>query len=55
MKKNKSLGLIMAWVGFLLLLFNAVGYYAKFNFGHPIIIVIGLVIAIFGVKILKTK
>lgn len=53
MKKNKTIGLIMAWTGFLILLLNSVGYYTKFNFGNSVIGIIGLVLAILGVRILK--
>jgi len=54
MKKNIS-GYIMAVIGFLMLLTNAIGYVFNLDVKHPALTVMGLVFVVIGMKLFKKK
>ena len=45
----------MAVIGFILILINAIGYLFYLNFKNQILIILGIVFLIIGMKISKTK
>ncbi len=53
--KNKVFGIIMAIVGLLMLLANAVSYIFDWGFKHPSFTILGIVFTGMGMKIVKEK
>jgi len=50
---NKNPGLVMAIVGVVLILINAIGYIFNLNIKSPTLVILGLVFLAVGMKILR--
>ena len=53
MKKQKISGYIMAVIGFLMLVVNAIGYLFNLDIKHPALTVMGLVFVVIGMGIVR--
>lgn len=53
MKNKKISGYIMAIIGFIMLLINAIGYIFNLDIKHPALTVMGIVFVIVGMGIVK--
>jgi len=53
MEKQQTLGYIMAGVGFVMILINAMSYLLSWDLKSPVITIMGLVLVVIGARIAR--